>query len=170
MPDVYSGKREWVERSIQGHEIWRQWSTEGLYVGRGTDEAYEVTFGKRWVPVERCKKLPLEKGGSMLRGEVVWIRARLSGVRRLEVLRQFRPQASNSVGMGDSWWEEWCLWFWSSSVVLGGSSAWDFWRFFWDFKSIFTYFFMRFMFVFCSDRMKATQTIKNIVVFRLHSS
>ena len=42
----------------------------------------------------------------MLRGEVVWIRARLSGVRGLEVLRQFRPQASNSVGMGDSWWEE----------------------------------------------------------------
>ena len=37
-------------------------------------------------------------------------------------------------------------------------------------KSVFKYSFMRFMFVFCPDRMKATQTIKNIVVFRLHSS
>ena len=88
--------------------MWRQWRIEGLYVGRGTDEAYEVTFGKKWVPVERCKKLPLAKGGSLLWGEVAWIRASLGGVRRLEVLEQ-------SLGLRQVIQLEW--------VIVGGKSG-----------------------------------------------
>ena len=36
----------------------------------------------------RHMKLPLAKSGSLLRGEVGWIRARMSGVQRLQVLVQ----------------------------------------------------------------------------------
>ena len=36
----------------------------------------------------RHVKLPLAKGGSLLKDEVGWIRARLGGVGRLEVLGQ----------------------------------------------------------------------------------
>ena len=55
-------------------------------------------------------KLSLAKGGSLLRGEVGWIMARLGDVQRLEVLGQSLDLRHVfqliSVGMGDNWWEE----------------------------------------------------------------
>ena len=58
----------------------------------------------------RHMKLPLAKGGSLVRGEVGWIMARLGDVQRLEVLGQSLDLRHVfqliSVGMGDNWWEE----------------------------------------------------------------
>lgn len=47
--DVCKAKGEWVEDSIEGHII----HVGGLYVGEGTHGVYEVTFIKRWVPIEK---------------------------------------------------------------------------------------------------------------------
>ena len=54
-----TAKRQWMEHSIEGHEIRDGNDVEGLYVGEGT-----------------------------------------------HVGTEFSPEASISVGMGDSWWEE----------------------------------------------------------------
>ena len=48
-----SAKRELVEHSIEGHEIRDGNDVGGLYVGGDTYEACEVTFSKRWIPIER---------------------------------------------------------------------------------------------------------------------
>ena len=58
MPDVCSAKGEWVEHSVKGHEIRDGNNVKvGFRLGgggaRGIHGAYEVTFIKRWVLLER---------------------------------------------------------------------------------------------------------------------
>ena len=67
-------------------------------------------------------KLLLSKRGCLMRGEVGWVRARLGGLWRMDGPK-LRPETSTSIGMDDSWWNEMCLYYWGSLVVLGGSDA-----------------------------------------------
>ena len=72
--DFCSAKGEWVEYSIEGHEI------------RDGNNVWGFRLGE--API-RHMKLLLAKGASLLlRGEVGWFRAELGGVSRLEVLEK----------------------------------------------------------------------------------
>ena len=54
--------------------------------------------------------LTLAKVGSLLRNEVGW--DWVGSCAEIETVgTDFRPETSISIGMGDSWWEELCLYF-----------------------------------------------------------
>ena len=77
-----------MEHSIEGHEICG-----------GNEVLGEVPM--------RHMKLPLARNGSLLRGDVGWVKAGLGGMQRLEVLRQ-------SLDLSQAFQLEW--------VIVGGKS------------------------------------------------
>ena len=59
-------------------------------------------------------------GGLLTRVEMDWVRAGLGGMWRMDGPK-LRPETSALIGMGDSGWNERCLYYWGSLVC----SCWE---------------------------------------------
>ena len=94
---VCSAKGEWEGHGVECHKI-----------RDGINLQVVLTLGERTM---RLVKLLLSRGGSLMIGEVDWVRAGLGGVWRMDGPK-LRPKTSTSIGIGESGWDEMRCIYW----------------------------------------------------------